>query len=115
MSYEELVQLFWQQIDPTDPGGQFHDRGESYQTAIFYHHEEQKEIAERSKRELGESGRFNSPLRQVLDLQSPFILRKKDIKIIIKNRSHIIVYIKKVLGEMILLKRIGMKKKNRLT
>src|SRR5690625_3082319 len=48
MSFEELLQLFWQQIDPTDPGGQSHDRGESYQTAIFYHHEEPQEIAERS-------------------------------------------------------------------
>lgn len=62
MSYEELVNTFWQQIDPTDPGGQFNDRGESYQTAIFYHNEEQKEIAERSKRQLDESGKFNKPV-----------------------------------------------------
>src|SRR5690625_5043571 len=32
MSYEKLVEIYWQQIDPTDPGGQFNDRGESYQT-----------------------------------------------------------------------------------
>lgn len=48
--YKKLVELFWQQIDPTDTGGQFHDRGSSYQTAIFYHSEEQRQIAEASKR-----------------------------------------------------------------
>ncbi|GLI09395.1 peptide-methionine (R)-S-oxide reductase [Paenibacillus tyrfis] len=60
--YEDLLQLFWQQIDPTDAGGQFHDRGESYQTAIFYHTEEQKQKAEASKRELDASGRFDRPI-----------------------------------------------------
>jgi peptide-methionine (S)-S-oxide reductase len=60
--YEKLVELFWQQIDPTDPGGQFYDRGSSYQTAIFYHSDEQKEIAENSKIDLQQSGRFNKPI-----------------------------------------------------
>lgn len=60
--YKKLLQLFWQQIDPTDPGGQFHDRGDSYRTAIFYHTEEQKELAEASKQELAESGRFQKPI-----------------------------------------------------
>jgi peptide methionine sulfoxide reductase msrA/msrB len=62
VSYEQLVNTFWQQIDPTDPGGQFNDRGESYQTAIFYHDEEQKNIAERSKIELEKSGKFSKPI-----------------------------------------------------
>lgn len=60
--YEKLLDLFWRQIDPTDPGGQFHDRGESYKTAIFYHNDEQKQWAEASKKELEESGRFNQPI-----------------------------------------------------
>lgn len=60
--YEKLVELFWQQIDPTDPGGQFADRGSSYRTAIFYHNEEQRRIAEESKRRLEESGRFDKPI-----------------------------------------------------
>jgi len=60
--YEKLLELFWQQIDPTDPGGQFHDRGQSYQTAIFYHNEVQKELAEKSKLALEESGRFAKPI-----------------------------------------------------
>lgn len=62
MPYQDLVELFWQQIDPTDAGGQFHDRGESYQTAIFYHNEEQKEIAEASKTALINSGKFKKPI-----------------------------------------------------
>ncbi|MFT8321255.1 MAG: peptide-methionine (S)-S-oxide reductase MsrA [Bacillus sp. (in: firmicutes)] len=61
-SYEKLLQLFWQQIDPTDPGGQFFDRGQSYQTAIFYHTEEQKRLAEASKQQLAESGRFQKTI-----------------------------------------------------
>ncbi|MDF2854521.1 MAG: methionine sulfoxide reductase [Neobacillus sp.] len=60
--YEKLLELFWQQIDPTDPGGQFHDRGQSYQTAIFYHNETQKALAEESKQALQESGRFTKPV-----------------------------------------------------
>ncbi|WP_156914144.1 peptide-methionine (S)-S-oxide reductase MsrA [Paucisalibacillus globulus] len=62
MTYEQLLDTFWQQIDPTDPGGQFNDRGESYQTAIFYHTEEQKQKAEKSKQALAESGKFSKPI-----------------------------------------------------
>ncbi|MDG5787504.1 peptide-methionine (S)-S-oxide reductase MsrA [Evansella sp. AB-P1] len=60
--YEKLLSIFWSQIDPTDAGGQFHDRGESYKTAIFYHNEEQKQLAEKSKKELEESDRFEKPI-----------------------------------------------------
>ncbi|MFC4810256.1 peptide-methionine (S)-S-oxide reductase MsrA [Paenibacillus sp. GCM10023250] len=60
--YEKLLQTYWMQIDPTDAGGQFHDRGESYRTAIFYHSEEQRAAAERSKQELQASGRFDKPI-----------------------------------------------------
>ncbi len=60
--YEKLLAVFWKQIDPTDPGGQFGDRGQSYQTAIFYHSKEQKEQAEHSKKQLEESGRFTKPI-----------------------------------------------------
>lgn len=57
--YETLLELFWQQIDPTDAGGQFYDRGRSYMTAIFYHDEEQRRLAEESKEKLEASGRFS--------------------------------------------------------
>lgn len=62
ISYETLLDLFWRQIDPTDDGGQFQDRGDSYRTAIFYHTEEQKILAEKSKQELDSSGKFNKPI-----------------------------------------------------
>jgi peptide methionine sulfoxide reductase msrA/msrB len=60
--YQKLLDLFWRQIDPTDAGGQFFDRGASYRTAIFTHNEEQQRLAEESKRELAESGRFDKPI-----------------------------------------------------
>src|SRR5699024_2631818 len=72
MTYEELVETFWQQIDPTDPGGQFNDRGESYQTAIFYHNEEQREIAEKSKQALEQSGKFSKPIVTKILPAKPF-------------------------------------------
>lgn len=62
VSYEELLEVFWRQIDPTDDGGQFVDRGKQYQTAIFYHDAEQKAKAEKSKKALGASGKFNKPI-----------------------------------------------------
>ncbi len=62
VSYDKLLQAFWRQIDPTDAGGQFHDRGDSYRTAVFYTTEEQKELAEASKKALDESGRFPAPI-----------------------------------------------------
>jgi peptide methionine sulfoxide reductase msrA/msrB len=62
VTYAHLLDVFWRQIDPTDPGGQFADRGTGYETAVFYHDEEQKRLAERSKRELDESQRFNAPI-----------------------------------------------------
>jgi peptide methionine sulfoxide reductase msrA/msrB len=60
--YEKLLELFWQQIDPTDASGQFGDRGDSYKTAIFYHTQEQKRLAEESKQTLEESKRFSKPI-----------------------------------------------------
>ncbi|TCI24216.1 peptide-methionine (S)-S-oxide reductase [Exiguobacterium sp. SH3S2] len=62
ISYEELLRIYWRQIDPTDGGGQFNDRGESYRPAIFYHSEEQRDAAERSKQEVENSGRFERPI-----------------------------------------------------
>lgn len=61
-SYERLLDVFWQQIDPTDAGGQFQDRGHAYSTAIFYYTAEQQAIAERSKEALGRSGKFDQPI-----------------------------------------------------
>ena len=62
ISYEELLDVFWMQIEPTDDGGQFVDRGAQYVTGIFYHDENQKKLAEKSKKELGMSGKFDKPI-----------------------------------------------------
>ncbi|WP_064091350.1 peptide-methionine (S)-S-oxide reductase MsrA [Rossellomorea aquimaris] len=60
--YEKLLEMYWQQIDPTDPGGQFFDRGHSYKTVIFFHNEEQKQLAEDSKQKVIDSGIFKNPI-----------------------------------------------------
>ena len=57
----ETLELFWRQIDPTDEGGQFHDRGTSYRTAIFTTRR-RRELAEQSKQAVGASGRFDGPI-----------------------------------------------------
>ncbi|UCF04506.1 MAG: peptide-methionine (R)-S-oxide reductase MsrB [bacterium] len=62
VTYEKLLDHFWRHINPTDPGGQFADRGSQYGTAVFYHDEKQHEAAERSKAELAASGRFEKPV-----------------------------------------------------
>jgi peptide methionine sulfoxide reductase msrA/msrB len=62
ITYEELLDYFWKHVDPTDAGGQFVDRGAQYRSAIFYHDEEQKRLAEKSKEALSKSGRFNKPI-----------------------------------------------------
>lgn len=61
-SYEKLLDIYWMQIDPTDAGGQFHDRGESYKSVIFTHSDEQHTAALLSKKNLAESGRFKKPI-----------------------------------------------------
>ncbi len=62
VTYKDLLPIFWRQIDPTDAGGQFADRGPQYKTAIFYVDDEQKKLAEESKKELEGSGKFNKPI-----------------------------------------------------
>lgn len=70
--YEKLLDIYWRQIDPTDPGGQFYDRGPSYRTAIFYHTEEQRLKAKRSKKMLEQSGRFDQPIVTEILPAKPF-------------------------------------------
>jgi peptide methionine sulfoxide reductase msrA/msrB len=62
INYEEILQVYWRNINPADAGGQFYDRGESYTTAIFVHNEEQRQLAEASKKALSVSGRFDTPI-----------------------------------------------------
>jgi len=62
VSYKKLLETFWHNIDPTQADGQFADRGSQYHTAIFYHDEQQKALAEVSKQELEKSGKFDRPI-----------------------------------------------------
>ena len=61
-SYNDLLQAFWRQINPTDNEGQFVDRGKHYRPVIFYHDKEQQQQAELSRQNLQTSGRFNKPI-----------------------------------------------------
>ena len=62
ISYRELLDVYWRQIDPTDAGGSFVDRGPQYRSAIFYHDEKQKMLALQSKDEQSNSGVFSKPI-----------------------------------------------------
>ena len=62
VSYSQLLEIFWKQIDPTDPGGQFGDRGPQYRSIIFYQNKGQKRLAERSKETLKKSGHYSKSI-----------------------------------------------------
>jgi len=62
ISYDRLLDIFWHQINPTDDGGQFVDRGHAYTTAIFFHNEAQRQAAQASKEALSQRGIFTRPL-----------------------------------------------------
>jgi methionine-S-sulfoxide reductase len=83
ISYEELLVVFWTHHDPTDNQGQFVDRGLQYRPAVFYHSEEQRILAEKTKQELENAGVFESPVvTEITEYASfHFILLKITIKI----------------------------------
>jgi methionine-S-sulfoxide reductase len=62
VTYQQLLDVFWKNIDPTTINAQFADHGDQYRTAIFYHSLEQKKLAEQSKEELQKSGKFDQPI-----------------------------------------------------
>ncbi|WP_392562394.1 peptide-methionine (S)-S-oxide reductase MsrA [Orbus sturtevantii] len=72
ISYNQLLDIFWQQIDPTDGKGQFADRGDSYRPAIFYHNLQQEQQAIASKQRLQQSGRFTQPIAVAIEAAKPF-------------------------------------------
>lgn len=72
VSYRELLDVFWHNIDPLDAGGQFCDRGDQYRSAIFYHDDEQRELAERSKRELEERDALPGDIVTEITAATPF-------------------------------------------
>ena len=62
VTYNDLLEIYWRTIDPTDVGGSFYDRGEPYTSAIFVANDEQRKLAEESRKRLAESGRFKKPI-----------------------------------------------------
>jgi peptide methionine sulfoxide reductase msrA/msrB len=62
LSYSQLLDILWRHIDPTDAGGQFVDRGDQYRSAIFYATDEERQMAEASKKALSASGHFDRPI-----------------------------------------------------
>ncbi len=72
ISYAELLDIYWKQFDPTDKGGSFADRGPQYESAMFYHDDKQKELAEQSKNILDKSGIFNRPVVTRIDKFTSF-------------------------------------------
>ncbi|MBI2891893.1 MAG: peptide-methionine (S)-S-oxide reductase MsrA [Nitrospirae bacterium] len=72
ISYSSLLDAFWRNIDPTDQGGQFCDRGAQYRSAIFYHDDEQRGQAEASRAKLGQSGVLHKPIATEIRRAGPF-------------------------------------------
>jgi peptide methionine sulfoxide reductase msrA/msrB len=89
IAYEKLLENFWQQIDPTDAGGQFADRGSSYRTAIFYHHEAQRLAAEASKAAMNQKHLFSAPVATLILPSGTFYLAEDYHQdYYIKNPAH---------------------------
>ena len=72
VSYDTLLDVLWHSIDPTDAGGQFCDRGESYTTAIFANTPEQKRLAEESKSQLERTASLGQPIVTMVETAGPF-------------------------------------------
>jgi len=93
ISYSELVEAFWRQINPTDRDGQFADRGSQYQPVIFYHDENQKQLAEASRAKLDASGRYSKPVAtEILPASSFYPAEDHHQDYYIKNPTHYKMY-----------------------
>ncbi len=72
ISYDQLLDIFWRNINPTQADGQFHDIGLSYQAAIYYGDDEEKKLAGASKEKLAKSSRFDKPIVTEILPRTPF-------------------------------------------
>jgi len=77
VTYKQLLEYFWEHVDPTDPGGEFVDRGPQYRSAIFYANEKQKRLAEETKTELAASGVLKKPIVTLILPLGPFYPAEK--------------------------------------
>ena len=86
ISYEQLLEIFWRQINPTQANGQFHDIGLSYQAAIYHGNGGEKNTAEASKEKLIQSGKFSKPIvTEILPAQPFFPAEEYHQKYYLKN------------------------------
>jgi methionine-S-sulfoxide reductase len=93
ISYDQLLDIFWRQINPTQADGQFHDIGLSYQAAIFYGSEEEKKAAEASKEKLGKSGKFQKPIvTEILPAMKFYPAEEYHQKYYLKNKADFEAY-----------------------
>ncbi|MDP4094021.1 MAG: peptide-methionine (S)-S-oxide reductase MsrA [Bacillota bacterium] len=93
ISYRQLLEIFWKQIDPTDIGGQFYDRGQQYKTAIFYHNTEQKQLAEESKAEIANRGIFDKNIvTEILEASEFYPAEEYHQDYYIKNPEQFTMY-----------------------
>jgi len=90
---DDLLYVYWRSVDPTQVGGQFHDIGEQYSTVIFYHDDNQKEIAKTSKQALEDSGRFSDPIATIIrEAETFYIAEDYHHQYDIKNPGHYNMY-----------------------
>lgn len=88
ISYDQLLDIFWRNINPTQPDGQFADIGLSYQTAIYVGNDEEQKIAEASKEKLGKSGKFQKPIAtEILPAMKFFPAEEYHQKYYLKNKA----------------------------
>ena len=88
ITYNDLLEVYWRSFDPTDAGGSFHDRGESYTSAIFAN-DQQRELAEASKKKLMESGRFDKDIvTPIRDLVTFYRAEEYHQDYYLKNPTH---------------------------
>jgi methionine-S-sulfoxide reductase len=93
ISYEKLLEVFWKNIDPTQENGQFADRGSQYRTAIFYHGEEQKRLAEASREQLEKSGKFSAKIvTEIMPAQEFYPAEEYHQEYYKKNPGHYQLY-----------------------
>lgn len=86
--YEELLEMYWRQINPTDDEGQFQDKGSSYRTAIFYENDKQKNEAEASKEALEKSGKYSKPIvTKILPLTNFYLAEEYHQDFSTKNKE----------------------------
>jgi methionine-S-sulfoxide reductase len=93
ISYDQVLDVFWRNINPTQADGQFHDIGLSYQTAVYYQTEEEKKLAQTSKEKLGKSGKFDRPIVTEILPATPFYPAEEyHQKYYLKNPDHYQAY-----------------------